>query len=220
MSHDINNLNQVTVMSLEIIRDDPGLTPEEKESIETALNAAEGSAGIIKNVRTLQEITEQKLETETVDLNGMILDCIKEAPRPTGKTVDIRYAPKKDMLVTGVPLLKAVFCNLINNSIKYSGDQVTIDIIPEETLIQSKKYYRVAITDNGYGIPDDVKPKLFTRFQRGTTKAHGKGLGLYIVRTLVERFGGSVKLEDRVPGDYTRGSKFTVTLPAAGGKNE
>lgn len=119
------------------------------------------------------------------------------------------------MLVMGVPILKEVFCNMINNSIKYSGPDVTVDIIPGESAIMGKKFYSIVIADNGIGIPDEVKVKLFRRFQRGTTKAHGKGLGLYIVRSLLEKFNGSVKVEDRVPGDYSKGTKFTVILPAA-----
>ncbi|HMK46274.1 MAG TPA: sensor histidine kinase [Methanocella sp.] len=98
---------------------------------------------------------------------------------------------------------------MINNSIKYSGPNVTIDISIDISIdtVQKEdtKYYRTVITDNGYGIPDEVKQKLFRRFQRGTTKAHGKGLGLYIVKMLVERFDGEVWVEDRVSGDYTKG---------------
>lgn len=214
MSHDINNLNQTTLMNLEIIKDDPGLTSDERESLEAAFRGAQGSSAIISNVRKLQQITSGKLEPHIVDLDGLITECIKEAPRPAGKAVTINYAPKPGMLVKAAALLKEVFCNLVNNSIKYSGDEVTVDIVAGESHVQDRKSYQITVTDNGYGIPDQVKPKLFTRFQRGTTKAHGKGLGLYIVRSLLERFEGSVTVDDRVPGDYTQGSKFTVTLPA------
>jgi two-component system, sensor histidine kinase len=116
-------------------------------------------------------------------------------------------------MVKGNPLLKEAFCNLIGNAIKYSGDEVTIGISVNRVDRAAGPVYEVAIEDNGYGIPGDVKPKLFRRFQRGTNKAHGKGLGLYIVRSLVEKLGGSVQVEDRVPGDYTKGAKFILALP-------
>ncbi len=78
-----------------------------------------------------------------------------------------------------------------------------------------KKYYRVTVEDNGPGIPDELKNRLFMRFQGDQAKAIGKGLGLYLVRTLVHDFRGTIRVEDRVPGDYKKGAKFVVLLPAA-----
>jgi two-component system, sensor histidine kinase len=213
MGHDINNLNQIALTNLELVKDDPTLNDDERRSISDSLDAVRGSAEIIDNVRLLQRISEQKLGHEKVDVNAMILDSVKEAPRPDDKIVNINFKPEKSMIVEASPLLKEVFRNLIDNSIKYSGNQVTIDINATEEMLDSKKYYVISLADNGFGIPEDIKPKLFTRFQRGTTKAHGKGLGLYIVRTLVEIFGGTVKLENRVAEDYSKGTRFIITLP-------
>jgi signal transduction histidine kinase len=55
-------------------------------------------------------------------------------------------------------------------------------------------------------VPDEVKRKLFTRFERGMARESGQGLGLFIVRTLVERYGGKVRVEDRVPGRPEEGA--------------
>ncbi|OPY25795.1 MAG: sensory histidine kinase CreC [Methanocella sp. PtaU1.Bin125] len=214
MGHDINNLNQAALASLELIRDDPGLTMEERESIDSAMAAVNGSAGIIDNVRKIQRINEEKLDVIPEDLDRLLQASIDEMPRPKGKNVVINYRPAQGRMVNGNPLLKEAFANLIGNAIKYSGDEVTIDVSIERAEKTGRPYYDVIIADNGYGIPDDVKPRLFRRFQRGTTKARGKGLGLYIVRSLVEKLGGSVSVENRVPGDYRKGSKFIVSLPA------
>ncbi len=213
MGHDINNLNQIALTNLELVKDDPSLDDDERRSISDSLDAVRGSAEIIDNVRLLQRIREQKLGHEKVDINAMILDCVKEAPRPDDKIVNINFKPEKAMIVEASPLLKEVFRNLIDNAIKYSGNELTMDINTTEEMLDGKRYDVISIADNGYGIPEDIKPKLFTRFQRGTTKAHGKGLGLYIVRTLVEMFGGTVKLENRVAGDYSKGTRFIITLP-------
>jgi two-component system, sensor histidine kinase len=214
MGHDINNLNQSALANLELIEDDPNLTDDERKSIRDALAAVRGSAGIIDNVRKIQRINDEQIDVVPEDLDALIEACIKDMPRPQDKKVVINYNPKPGLLVRGNPLLKEAFCNLIGNAIKYSGDEATIDIRVKRIDRAAEPFYEVVIEDNGHGIPDDLKPKLFQRFRRGTTKAHGKGLGLYIVRSLVEKLGGSVRVEDRVPGDYAKGAKFVVTLPA------
>ncbi|MGA9140835.1 MAG: ATP-binding protein [Methanocella sp.] len=215
MGHDINNLNQVALSSLEFLETELGIPDEDRQLLSSAINSVRGSAEIIENVRKIQSLTGEKLELEDVDINGLLVQCIRDAPRPMDKAVHINYQQHPGMIVRAVPLLKELFCNLIGNSIKYSGDEVTIDIGTGEENVDGVRYYVIDIADNGNGIPDDVKPRLFRRFERGTTKAHGKGLGLYIVRMLAERFGGSVDIEDRVPGDYRKGAKFVVKLPAA-----
>jgi signal transduction histidine kinase len=72
----------------------------------------------------------------------------------------------------------------------------------------------VAFEDNGNGIPDDMKEEVFHRFRRGQTNARGTGLGLYLVKSLVDGFGGYVEIENRVLGDHTKGTRFLVYLPA------
>ncbi len=216
MGHDINNLNQVALANLELVADDPGLTEDERASVLGALAAVQGSAGIIDNVRKIQRINQEKLDVVPEDLNDLILESIRDMPRPPEKKVVVNYTPKPGLMIRGNPLLKEALSNLIGNAIKYSGNAVTIDITVDKVDRAGGPYYDVSIADNGEGIPDEVKPKLFRRFQRGTTKAHGKGLGLYIVRSLIEKLGGSVRAEDRVPGDYRKGARFVVSLPALG----
>jgi signal transduction histidine kinase len=110
-------------------------------------------------------------------------------------------------------LLQDVFSNLISNAIKHSAGDITIDIDMRKTRYDGIEYCTVSVSDNGPGIPDEKKKALFTRFMRGTTKAKGTGLGLYLVKSLVETFKGYVWAEDRVSGDHTKGSKFVAMLP-------
>ncbi|WP_424356923.1 cache domain-containing protein [Methanocella sp. MCL-LM] len=215
MGHDINNLNQVTIGNLELIKDDDNLTPDQKEIITDAIKSSTGSASIIDSVRKIQAINEEKITYQPEDLDQMIRQCIEGAPRPDGKSVAINYAPRNGLVIKGTSLMAEVFCNLINNSIKHSGDSIVIDIAVVEVQIAGRKFYQISVADNGPGIPDSLKEKIFNRFERGDTKAHGRGLGLFIVKSLVENAGGDVTVADRVPGDYSKGAKFIVSLPAA-----
>ncbi len=74
---------------------------------------------------------------------------------------------------------------------------------------------RVELKDYGEGIPEDIKMKIFERLFRARSKkkAQGTGLGLYIVKTIIETFNGKIWVEDRVKNDHTQGAKFIIELP-------
>jgi signal transduction histidine kinase len=112
-------------------------------------------------------------------------------------------------------LLTAVFVNLLGNAIKHSPPDrhLVIDVALGIVEDGGMNHCEVTIADNGPGIPDMLKTRLFQRFARGKTDVHGSGLGLYLVRTLLEHYGGHIRAEDRVPGDYAKGAKFVVTMP-------
>jgi len=106
--------------------------------------------------------------------------------------------------------------SIIDNSIKYSGESVEIGITVEETLKADKPFYKICVEDNGYGVPDEKKQVIFGRLERAAKKEAGKGLGLHIVRSLVEKYRGEVCVEDRVKGNYKMGARFCFTMPKAG----
>ena len=113
-------------------------------------------------------------------------------------------------------LILDVFSNIVGNAIKHSDSAkpLNIDMKIKSIKERGRENYLCTIEDNGPGIPDWMKDKIFNRLQRGTTKTHGKGLGLYIVKSLVKDYMGKMWVEDRVPGDYTKGTKFVVMIPA------
>jgi signal transduction histidine kinase len=109
-------------------------------------------------------------------------------------------------------LLHDVFANLLNNAVKYTGARkeivVNLDVVEDD----GGRYCQVTVEDDGRGIPDDLKERVFNRMNNGT--ARGVGLGLYLVTTLVDSYGGRVWVEDRVQGDHAQGARFVAILPA------
>ena len=77
------------------------------------------------------------------------------------------------------------------------------------------KYYRITIEDNGPGIPDEMKTDIFDRVYRSKQKTGYSGLGLYLVKIIMDKYHGTISIEDRVQGDRKQGSRFIVTIPAA-----
>ncbi len=217
MGHDISNMHQIAIAQLElaqeIISDTGRLEGEEIELIDTPIESLQRSARIIDNVRKLQDLRSRD-NWESLDLTAMISDVLTGFTSIPGRNITINYTPGDRSPVRANPLLKDVFTNLVDNAVKHSADPLILAVSVSKMNLNGNSYYRVAIDDNGHGIPDDKKEEVFHRFKRGQTKAKGTGLGLYIVKTLVECFGGYVEIQNRVLGDYTQGTRFLVYLPA------
>ena len=132
-------------------------------------------------------------------------------PRAEEKGVDLVHrACCEELVVRGTEEgLDRIFVNLVGNAVKYTpaGGSVTV------SLNRMGEEIQVRVTDTGIGIPEESLPHLFEEFYRApNAKALdevGTGLGLTIVKDLVERYGGRIEVESRVG----RGTAFTVTLP-------
>ncbi len=214
MSHDINNMNQTGIGFLEMALGTPGLPDEAKALISKPLEALESSTRLIKNVTRLQRAREGDICTTRVNVSEVIREVLPKCSSVAGRDIRVNFSGC-DCYVMANDLLADVFSNIIGNAIKHSTGSLTIDIDVTLVLEDGNAYCAVSVADNGPGIPDSLKGRLFVRFQRGATKASGRGLGLYLVRMLVDDYQGRVWVEDRVPGDFSKGARFVVLLPAA-----
>ncbi len=159
------------------------------------------------------ESGELRLESQRVELGGLIAAAVDSAlpgaiARGIGLRAVIGAAPG---VVTGdAARLQQVVGNLLHNAIKFSADGGQVSV----TLTQVGKLVQVAVADNGQGIEAGFLPHVFDRFQQqdpSITRRHGGlGLGLAIVRHLVELQGGSVSAYSAGTG---LGATFTVSLP-------
>jgi PAS domain S-box-containing protein len=215
MGHDINNMNQIGIGYLEEALETMKLDDDERLLIARPLQALYNSSQLIDNVRKLQALKEGDLKLKPLDIGTTLAEIIAHYSHSPGQEVVINNRVSTGCLVMANDLLKDVFSNIVGNAIKHSGGRVTVDVGLERIVRgDGRKCCRVIIDDDGPGIPDEVKGKIFTRFQRGPTKASGKGLGLYLVRTLVESYHGCVRVEDRVPGDSSKGARFVIEIPS------
>ena len=156
--------------------------------------------------------TPEIAEMDKVDLAPVLRDCCD--------TIGLRYRLDPGMITLKVEScyvyarrvdLDVLFRNLIDNAVKYSGSPTEVEV----TSFPSEKFSIVTISDNGRGIPPKMRRKIFGRFVRLGSELKrdrpGTGLGLYIVRTLVKRLHGRVRINDRPDGI---GTIFQVELPS------
>ncbi|WP_424358009.1 ATP-binding protein [Methanocella sp. MCL-LM] len=218
MGHDINNLNQVGIGYLEMALDTLDGDDERKALLRQPLESMQHSSKLIDNVRLLQSIQAEGRRQEIKNIGSLLAEVKEEYTRIPDRAVLIDYRPVDDCHVMASPLLKEAFRNIVDNAVKHSAGQALIRITLEKTTGTDKHCYRISIEDSGPGIPDPVKEQLFTRSISGRARTRGSGLGLFIARILVEDAKGTIRVEDRIAGDYTKGSRFVITLPACGGR--
>jgi len=217
MGHDINNLNQIAQGFLEMALDSPEITHEQKDLIKKPLEAVKSSSRIIANIRTLQKAEAGEFPLKTVDICRVLENLIAQYSNIPERKVTIDFEHNLPCYVPANELIRDVFLNILSNAIKHSDHQkpLIIRVGIENVTWDEKNYARIMIEDNGPGISDELKLKLFSRFTRGETRSSGKGLGLYIARSLVQSFQGKLWVEDRVYGDYNMGTRFVILLPKA-----
>ena len=206
MRHDIRNSLQLVTASGETLED---YVVEEGESyLEQAQSAADEA---IEITRTARDVTEVLLkdgsETKPVQIRPVLHDQIEDV-RSMADTAEITVSGSLEPVeVLADDLLGSVFRNLLKNAIEHNDAQHPNVII---STTRCEETVRVSVADNGPGIPDELRESVFEEGTSGLD-SDGTGLGLYLVRTLVDRYDGDVWIEDNDP----RGSVVIVELPVA-----
>lgn len=217
--HDISNHNTAIDFFVTMARR-PEATPEQRTvALEKGRKQIELSNELIARVKKLVYIREKGSERLlTVDLvptlNGLT-DEMRES-RPDKRLRVTMASDEPTCMVRANELMHDLFQNLLNNAIKYtSGETVDVEIRIARVTEGNREYWDTRISDRGTGIPDDKKEQIFARFAPRVSGGTGIGLGLSIVRSIVDQYGGRVWVEDRVRGDHSAGATFHVLLPTA-----
>lgn len=184
-------------------------------AFETIERNARSQSQLIDDLLDVSRIITGKLQIEPrpVDLCGVI-EAATDAVRPALEAKSINFESAMDLedcLVPGDPTrLQQIFWNLFNNAVKFTpeGGQVRVELARGESEIS------ISVSDSGVGITPEFLPYIFDRFRQAdgsTTRVHGGlGLGLSIVKHLVQLHRGTVEVESQ---GKDQGATFTVTLP-------
>jgi signal transduction histidine kinase len=218
LAHDISNLHQAILYALELAR--MKITPDHlrEKALDEAFIALADADRLAKNVRTLGQIEVFEFE-EFQKMN--LISSIHSAFNLLTQVIRSEYLSlnfinqELECLILANPLLDHIFLNLFHNAFSYS-EKKQIDVEVSSITTELTKSWKVKIVDYGPGIPPQQRESLFERYMKGSK---GSGLGLSVVKALTELFRGTIRIENRVKGDYSQGSAFVLTFPAYESKN-
>jgi PAS domain S-box-containing protein len=185
------------------------------QGLEAIDRNARVQAQIIDDLLDMSRIISGKvrLDVQAIDLPAVVLEAV-DTMRATATAKGVRLQTVLDPLnapISGDPnRLQQVFWNLLSNAIKFTPKGGRIQILLERV----DSHVEVSVIDTGEGISPDFLPYIFDRFQQAdasTTRRHGGlGLGLSIVKNLIELHGGNVRVKS---GGLGKGATFIITLP-------
>ena len=178
----------------------------EKRFLKKIVDLAQKSSNVIRNIETISRI--YKMQPGVVVIN---LEEIVKKEMAARENVHITLEGC-DHIVLANDMLGVVFDNLFSNSLKFGGSGVSINVSARDV---GEGVLEISFADNGPGISDEMKLGVFDRFARDTKIRSSYGLGLHIVKMLVEGYGGRVWADDRIPGDPSSGVAIRFTLRLA-----
>ncbi|HEX5873404.1 MAG TPA: ATP-binding protein, partial [Pyrinomonadaceae bacterium] len=216
LSHELRTPLTAIMGWADLLLHDEVETDKQRQAIETIFRNANSQCQLINDLLEVSRIITGKLRLEFVacELHSVI-EAAVESIRPTAEAKGVRLQvllePNVGLVFGDHERLQQIVWNLLSNGVKFTRKGGLVQI----TLQKINSHVEIVVSDTGVGIKPDFLPHVFDRFRQAdgsTTRTYGGlGLGLAIVRHLVELHGGTAFAES--PGE-DQGSKFTVRLPA------
>jgi signal transduction histidine kinase len=215
LSHELRTPMNIIIGWAHLLRNGP-LTDEQKvRAAEAIERAARSQAQLIEDLLDVSRIVTGKFRMEMQDVKiGLVLKSAVDSLRmvASAKQIIVTLTQEAgDVLIKGDPdRLQQVFWNLLSNAVKFTPANGCVDVLMHKT----ETHVIVTVTDTGVGISSDFLPHVFDRFRQAdstSTRQHtGMGLGLAIVRHVVELHGGTARAQSAGPDC---GSSFILSLP-------
>jgi signal transduction histidine kinase len=220
LTRDIVNRMTAAMHFLEKSCKSSHLSEEDRQALDIVkkeITAAFALAAVVRDWSRVAVLGDNECG-EATDVCATLSDAIVETKRvhfDRDVTVNMKR-PETPCHAMGTPLLGRMFFNLLTNAVKFDpSPKVLIDVTVEEAEHKGDEFWCIRFADRGRGIPDHEKEKIFERHHRLDTSVLGAGLGLPVVRRIAKVCGGLVWAENRVSGDFSKGTIMVVMLRKA-----
>jgi signal transduction histidine kinase len=206
MRHDIRNDLQLVEAYAELLDDH---VDEEGESyLEVIKENTESAVGLTTTVRDLSRVMlREDVEPEGVALDRVLSQQVEEVRSSYGEAVFTVDGTIPSVEVLADEMLGSVFRNVLRNAVQHNDE--TLPVVDVTARVDDADQAAVVrIADNGPGVPPPQREEIFGKGEKGLDSP-GAGIGLYLVRSLVEGYGGEVWVE----GNEPKGAIFVIRLP-------
>ncbi|MGB5912159.1 MAG: PAS domain S-box protein [Promethearchaeia archaeon] len=217
-AHDINNIFQNIQSSTELLSlllDEMNIT-KGNDFVDIIKDQIIRGSTLISNVRKLSEIEEIESPLKKIELFG-VLNEVKNYIIKSFQNRKINLeilSDEKQIFVNANEILTDVFENILINAIRYNRNSlIELMVKVSKAISGGKNFIRMEFIDNGIGIPNEMKEKVFQRGYNHKGIIKGLGLGLTLVKKVIGIYHGQIWVENKVDGDYTQGSKFIILIP-------
>jgi PAS domain S-box-containing protein len=186
------------------------ISSESKEYIELMKRSVKRLDQYITKLAHYTRNSNMGLEYNEINFKLVLTDIIEAYTfLPNAERIDFKISiDETQKVTTDLFRLQLVLNNLVSNAIKYYNPHEPHPYI-EITVSANTKSFELIVSDNGIGISEEFKDRIFNMFQRATTRAHGSGIGLYLVKKALLKMKGKIEVQS----DYGKGTKFTITIP-------
>ena len=217
MNNILSNINSSSDL-LSLISNDPKIKGDKNELLQSIKEQVLRGLNLILYVEKILDIDDSDISMERLEINRVLNEAITFITNNFHeRLLKIKVEPLGDMLYVRVnELLLTAFESILINAAQHNDKpfvSIQIKILKEKK--DNVNYFKIEFLDNGIGIPDDKKEIIFQKGYSEDESFSGLGLGLYLVKRIVESFNGHIWVEDRIKGDYNKGSNFIVLIPEA-----
>ncbi|MFX1420417.1 MAG: ATP-binding protein [Promethearchaeota archaeon] len=220
-THDINNIFHNIRSSAELIsllKSNSNNLDNLEEFFQVIDNQIDRGVKLINNVQKLSKLEESEISLQKVDVYEVLDEAIQFAYKSAQeKELEIKVDKKiNTAFVEANEFLLDVYENILHNAIKYNQNRpITIQIDISRSSDGKNNYIKMDFKDNGIGIVDENKESIFQKGNKKDKHVRGMGIGLSLVKKIIESYNGKIWVENRINNDYSQGSNFVVEIPEA-----
>ena len=213
VSHEFKTPLAVIYNNAQLLQKSVSADSEQADYVESILDSTKRLSNLIQNMLKLNKLEKQTIQPmpETYDVCAQLCDCIIQFDDSMEKkNIDFEADMEDEAYICADPgLMELVWNNLMSNALKFTPDGGKIRLLQK----RDENYIQISVSDNGCGIDSEVMKHIFDKFYQGDTShaMHGNGLGLALVKRVLELTDGHITVESKPQ----KGTTFTVFMPVA-----